>query len=338
MYFPRLFSETTISRLEWCCLVCLSGGCSQLQGLGDSWTHGNRRRRPRETRISLMEGLQRPGDRMGILKGNFSYLRWDLTKETNSPSPMTHFLKASSTMSPDPGLESHTKSTTSALKPPKRRKYGSSVPDALTLLLFPCKLLPLRSIHNPDLWLWHTPHSWDKDCSLQRRLGPDTGGCPPEPDPGDTWPTRVFTAEACKYESIVVCECSTWCNNMLLMGSCDGNRGISCSKVVFWSTTATRWSSPRSVRTNVGFSLHACPFNFVRSPSPLTCSEMQYCPLTLRLRHCKLGVCDTLPYQQGRCGDAVLHQGMVPHECQHLVWEFQGGLEPFSFQCIVQTL
>lgn len=35
------------------------------------------------------------------------------TKEINSPSPMTHFLKASSTMSPDPGLESHTKSTKS---------------------------------------------------------------------------------------------------------------------------------------------------------------------------------------------------------------------------------
>lgn len=111
MYFPRLFSETTTSRLEWCCLVCLSGGCSQLQGLGDSWTHGNRRCRPRETRISLMEGLQRPGDCKGVLKRKTFHLRWDPTNEMNSPSPMAHFLKASSTMSRDPGLESQTKYT-----------------------------------------------------------------------------------------------------------------------------------------------------------------------------------------------------------------------------------
>lgn len=86
---------------------------------------------------------------------------------------------------PGPGI-AHKSRHISALKPPKRRKSGSSVPDALTLLLFPCRLLPLCSIHNPDLWLWHTPHSWHKDRSLQRRPGPDTGGCPPELDPGDT--------------------------------------------------------------------------------------------------------------------------------------------------------
>lgn len=60
-YFPRFSSVTVTSRSEWCCLVCLWGGCSQLQGLGDSWTHGNRRRRPTETRNSLMDGVQRPG-------------------------------------------------------------------------------------------------------------------------------------------------------------------------------------------------------------------------------------------------------------------------------------
>lgn len=61
IYFPRLSSVTVTSRSEWRCLVCLWGGCSQLQGRGDSWTHGNRRCNPLETRSSLMDGLQRPG-------------------------------------------------------------------------------------------------------------------------------------------------------------------------------------------------------------------------------------------------------------------------------------
>ena len=61
MYFPRLSSVTVTSRSEWCCQVCLWRGCSQLQGLGVSWTQGNRRRRPMETRSFLVEGEQCPG-------------------------------------------------------------------------------------------------------------------------------------------------------------------------------------------------------------------------------------------------------------------------------------
>lgn len=157
--------------------------------------------------------------------------------------------------------------------------------DALTLLLFSCRLLPSCSIHNPDLWPWRTPHSWGKGCTLQQGFEPETGGCPPEPGPGDAEQICVCTAEAHIYEGTVACECSTWCNNMLLMGSCDGNRGISCSKVVFWSTTATRWSSPRSVRTKMRLIFRTCPFNFALHPSTLTCSEVQHCPLALRLCH-----------------------------------------------------
>lgn len=87
----------------------------------------------------------------------------------------------------------------------------------------------------------------------------------------ETRSKRVCMTELCLYEGTVACQCSTWCNTMLFMGSCDGNRGISCSKVVFWSTTATRWSSPRSAHTkhkNVAklsrLVFYFCPFN----PSP----------------------------------------------------------------------
>lgn len=57
-----------------------------------------------------------------------------------------------------------------------------------------------------------------------------------------------------------------------------------------------------------------------------------------RLRHRQLGVGDPLPDEQGRGRNGVLHQGVVPHERQHLVGKFQGGLEPFSLQSAVQTL
>lgn len=199
-------------------------------------------------------------------------------RKRDSPSPMTHFLKASSTISPDPGLESHRRH--------ESFQKGANVFPwfllirlsdtgcfvvALTLLLFLCRLLLSCSTHSPDLWLWHTPRSWDKDCSLQPGPEPETGGCPPERDPGDTEQTCVCMTESCLYEGTVACQCSTWCNTMLFMGSCDGNRGISCSKVVFWSTTATRWSSPRSAHTklkNVAklscLVFYFCPFN----PSP----------------------------------------------------------------------
>lgn len=179
----------------------------------------------------------------------------------DSPSPMTHFLKASSTISPDPGLESHRRQSTHLHE--SFQKGGTVFPwfpliqlsdtdcliVELTLLLFLCRLLLWCSTHSPDLWLWHTPHSWEKDCSLQPGLEPGTGGYPPERDPGDTEQTHVGMKESCLYGGTVACECSTWCNKMLFMGSCDENKGISCSKVVFWSTTATRWSSPRSVHT-----------------------------------------------------------------------------------------
>lgn len=117
-YFPRLSAETTTSRFEWCCLVCLSGGCSQLQGLGDSWTHGSRRRRPKETWITLMEGLQRPGEPPGGFDLFFYFFKKKELladpggQKPDSPSPTTHFLKASSTISPDPGLESHRRQST----------------------------------------------------------------------------------------------------------------------------------------------------------------------------------------------------------------------------------
>lgn len=170
---------------------------------------------------------------------------------------------------------------------------------ALTLPLFPCRLLLWCSTHSPDPWLWHTPHSWDTDCSLQPGLEPETGGCPPERDPGDMETTHVCMKELCAYEGTVACESFTWCNNMLFIGSCDGNRGISCSKVVFWSTTATRWSSPRSVRTKYkNVATLSRLFCYLLSLTPLlTCSEMQQCPLAVDLRHSQLGVCDTLSYQ-----------------------------------------
>lgn len=55
---------------------------------------------------------------------------------------------------------------------------------------------------------------------------------------------------ACMLMCDIVCMrgCSTWWSNILLTGSCELNRGISCSMVAFWPTTATRWSSPRSAR------------------------------------------------------------------------------------------
>lgn len=96
--------------------MCLSGGCSQPQGLGDSWTHGSRRRRPRDTWITLMGGLQRPGEPRGGFYFN-SFLKKELLadrggQEPDSPSPTAHFLKASSTISPGPGLESHRRQST----------------------------------------------------------------------------------------------------------------------------------------------------------------------------------------------------------------------------------
>lgn len=214
---------------------------------------------------------------------------------------------------------------------------------ALTRLLFLCRLLPWCSTHSPDLWPGHTPHSWDRDCSLRPGLEPGTGGCPPERVPGDTEQTRVCMKESCLYEGRVACGFSTWCNKMLFMGSCEGNRGISCSKVVFWSTTATRWSSPRSEHAKIQKKkkmLNCLVFSFIFLPlTPfLTCSEVKQRPLVAHLRHSQLGVCYTLSHQQGRSGDAVLHQGMVPHESQHLVWKVQGRLEAFSFQVVVQTL
>lgn len=159
---------------------------------------------------------------------------------------MTQFLKASSTISPDPGLQSRRDRAHLSIKASKKEDMSVLGSCSLTLLLFPCRLLLSCSTHSPDLWPWHTPRSWDKDCSLQPGLEPETGGCPPERDPVDTQQAHVCVKESCLYEGTTACECSTWCNKMLFMGSCDWNRAISCSKVVFWSTTATRWSSPRS--------------------------------------------------------------------------------------------
>lgn len=129
MYFPRLSSETVTSRSEWCCLVCLWGGCSQLQGLGDSWTHGNRRRRPLETRSSLVDGVQRPGgdNKQGgrrelssretdmeayVCLQSYSIAqvisKFKYKNEMNLPSSVSHSLRALSIISPAPGLDTHT--------------------------------------------------------------------------------------------------------------------------------------------------------------------------------------------------------------------------------------
>lgn len=77
-------------------------------------------------------------------------------------------------------------------------------------------------------------------------------------------------------------------------------------------------------------------------PPPLTCSKVQHFSPPLlsdsRQRHSQLGIRDTFPDHQGRCGNAVFHQRVVSHKRQNLVGKFQGGLEPLSLQSIVQTL
>lgn len=60
------------------------------------------------------------------------------------------------------------------------------IPVELTLLLCACRRLPQCSTHNQVLWLWRTPHSWNRERSLQPGHEPETEGCPPEPGPGNT--------------------------------------------------------------------------------------------------------------------------------------------------------
>lgn len=194
VYFPRLSAETTTSRFEWCCLVCLSGGCSQLQGLGDSWMHGSRRRRPNETCITLMEGLQRPGEpRRGALfyfiflkRKNFSLIG----ERRNQTHPLlrrtfSRLRLQYRQIQAWNHTEDRAQLCMRASKEEDVSLQGFQGLAALTRLLFLRRLLAWCSTHNPDLWRWHTPHSWDKACSLQPGLEPGTGGCPPERVPGD---------------------------------------------------------------------------------------------------------------------------------------------------------